>query len=338
MDEEAAAQAAQIATEMARLKSRRGGLKIAAANMKTRANTLMTADEVDLAALSAAEMQIKDKFEKILLLDEQILDLMITDDEIADEISSADTHNYEIQVVLQSIGLIKNKKSSGKNSEGNTKGSNQKRGIGARLPKIVLENFSGDSQKYFGFMETFLATVDSQDLDDASKLTYLKGLLKGEALRSIEGLSIGGDNYRNALQILESRFGTKDKIISSVMDTLVSLPPVRGNDLKGIRRLHDSLEIGIRNLENMGIPSDSYGTLLVPILKKKLPSELNLILNRSFMSKDDSEGIKIDPWNIKDLQNCLKFEIEAREGSSSNKDLDDKNKNERRDFRSMDAL
>ena len=114
MNEEAAAQAAQIATEMARLKSRREGLKIAAANMKTRANTLMTADEVDLAALSAAEMQIKDKFEKILLLDEQILDLMITDDEIADEISSADTHNYEIQVVLQSIGLIKNKKSSGK--------------------------------------------------------------------------------------------------------------------------------------------------------------------------------------------------------------------------------
>ena len=34
----------------------------------------------------------------------------------------------------------------------------------------------------------------------------------------------------------------------------------------------------------------------------------------------------------------MKFELEAREWSSSNKDLDDKNKNERRDFRSTDAL
>ena len=77
---------------------------------------------------------------------------------------------------------------------------------------------------------------------------------------------------------------------------------MRGNDLKGIRRLHDSFEIVIKNLENMGIPSDSYGTPLVPILKKKLPLELNLILNRSFMSKDIiNEGVKIDPWIIKDF-------------------------------------
>ena len=79
----------------------------------------------------------------------------------------------------------------------------------------------------------------------------MEGLLREDVLRAVEGLSIGRDNYQNALDILEERFGTKNIIVSSVMDTLVSLTRVRDNDLKSLRKLYDSLEIGIRNLENM---------------------------------------------------------------------------------------
>ena len=153
-------------------------------------------------------------------------------------------------------------------------------------------------------------------------MTYLEGLLREDVLRAVEGLSIGRDNYQNALDILEERFGTKNIIVSSVMDTLVSLTRVRDNDLKSLRKLYDSLEIGIRNLENMEILPESYGNLLVPIVKKKLPPELNLIINRASMMGNLSKEGKVedgarasDILSIKDLQKALKFELEAREGA-----------------------
>ena len=134
-------QAAQVAPELARLKSRQAGLKMASANMRSRANDLMDEDEVDLASLSAAEISLREKLEKILLLDEQILDLTVSEAEITEEISSADSHNYDVQVVLQRVEMAKNLK---KTLDGNCGG--KKKGFGkggARLPKIVYKTFQG---------------------------------------------------------------------------------------------------------------------------------------------------------------------------------------------------
>ena len=51
-------------------------------------------------------------------------------------------------------------------------------------------------------------------------------MLKTQAEAAISGLKITADNYKIALDILESRFGNADVIISSHMEQLVGMPGV----------------------------------------------------------------------------------------------------------------
>ena len=54
----------------------------------------------------------------------------------------------------------------------------------------------------------------------------------------------------------------------------------------------------------MGIKSDSYGNLLIPIMFSKLPEEFLLFISRK---------LDQDTWNIDKLLKEFKAELEARE-------------------------
>ncbi len=51
-------------------------------------------------------------------------------------------------------------------------------------------------------------------------------------------------------------------------------------DIKGLRKLHDSVEAHIRGLRALGVRPESYGGLLTSVLVNKLPSEIRLIVSR----------------------------------------------------------
>ena len=50
--------------------------------------------------------------------------------------------------------------------------------------------------------------------------------------------------------------------------------------LRDLRRLYDSVETHIRSLHSLGISSDTYGSLLSPVLLTKLPLDMHLIISR----------------------------------------------------------
>ena len=86
------------------------------------------------------------------------------------------------------------------------------------------------------------------------------------------------------------------------------MPAVTGNSVsetKKICELYDKIEINIRNLNGLGVESESFGNLLVPVIMEAIPSELILIIRRKF----GSEGT----WNLDVLLNALKTELEAKE-------------------------
>ena len=57
------------------------------------------------------------------------------------------------------------------------------------------------------------------------------------------------------------------------MNKILNLEPIKSeNNIKALRKLHDSCEISIRNLNSLGVLSGSYGHLLLPILLKLLLS------------------------------------------------------------------
>ena len=52
-------------------------------------------------------------------------------------------------------------------------------------------------------------------------------------------------------------------------------------DIKGLHAVLDKVEIQVRGLQALGIESDQYGALLIPIFMEKLPEELRLIVSRA---------------------------------------------------------
>ena len=65
------------------------------------------------------------------------------------------------------------------------------------------------------------------------------------------------------------------------MNKMIELESVTNvHDLKKLRKLYDSVETEIRNLESLNLKHAEYGPLLIPLLMNKLPNELKLILSR----------------------------------------------------------
>ena len=61
-------------------------------------------------------------------------------------------------------------------------------------------------------------------------------------------------------------------------------------------------------MELLDVTSDQYGSLLIPVIMSKFPSEIRLRV------AGESDG---DTWNIKDLLEIIRQEEEAREASEN---------------------
>ena len=104
-------------------------------------------------------------------------------------------------------------------------------------------------------------------------------------LLAVEGLQVTKENFSEAVEVLERRFGNKQVIVNSHMEELTAMKEVTDkNDIKGLRTFYDKVEMNLRSLRALGVNPDHYGSLLVPMLKKRLPGEIILLLSRKFDS------------------------------------------------------
>ena len=177
--------------------------------------------------------------------------------------------------------------------------------VRSKLPKLILPKFKGDVTSYRSFWEIFESTVhNNMQLTIIDKFNYLVSLLEGSALRSIKGLTITEENYQAALDILQERFGNSQQIISAHMDELLKLQPCTSEKSSQLRYMYDKVSVNVRGLEAMGIHSEQYGSLLIPVIMCKLPIDVRLQIARN---------TKKDVWVIKDLLELIRKEVEARE-------------------------
>ena len=77
-------------------------------------------------------------------------------------------------------------------------------------------------------------------------------------------------------------------------------PPV------SLRYVYDQISVHCRRLASLGVTSDQYGSLLIPVIMSKLPAEIRLQIARN--SKDSV-------WKIEELLDVIKIEVETREAS-----------------------
>ena len=170
------------------------------------------------------------------------------------------------------------------------------RKMNIRLPKIQLKKFTGNALEFNAFMEQFESAINGNtELSEIEKFCYLKNLLGDRASSAIKGLALSAANYSAAIEILKTRYGNKQVIISSHMEKLCNLEKVSSSsNTKDLRILYDRVEANMRSLQSLGINARNYGSLLVPILLARLPEDIRLIVSRACSSEDRA-------WELDDL-------------------------------------
>ena len=303
-----------MATQTKAFRKRIGHKGDAEARIEEIEAILDTKDNSRGRELEALRSVLLDRFNKIQELDELILDEMCNDDTISEErmqeeVKAASDLCLRVQGCVVGIDYLLSRKdeASVHDSVSSINGGSKSR---AKLPKISLETFSGNPQKWQSFWDCFESLIHSnEDLTHIDKFNYLRSTLSGDASSAIAGLAPTSENYTSAINILKERFAKKSLIISSHMDALMKLPQLTDkDDIKKLRKTYDRVETHIRSLQSLGVDSKDYGPLLVPVVMNHLSEDVNLIVSRKFKTSGDV-------WQLDDMLNTLKDEIEARERS-----------------------
>ena len=118
-----------------------------------------------------------------------------------------------------------------------------------KLPKLEIVKFRGDYTKWQRFIDSFKAVIHSSATQsNIDKFNYLQCYVAGDALNTIEGLSLTNDNYIKALELLEDRYGNKQAIITAHMKNLLKLRRVESNlNVISLRRLYDDVQAHVRS-------------------------------------------------------------------------------------------
>ena len=208
-------------------------------------------EHLEETALSEANVLLNSLTEtqqEVRNYDEIILDLLDTQDEVDKEVIEAHQLDLDVRKKEEKLRRFIKKHDANEDKRSTvTSISNNK--IGVKLPVITIKPFDGEPMNWNAFLEQFNATIDSKELSVVEKLTYLKGLLKGDALQAIEGLPLTNPNYKNAKDLLEKRYGNPQLIISSHMNNLIQLEKVVGTDVRKLRLLYDKIEANVTALE-----------------------------------------------------------------------------------------
>ena len=267
--------------------------------------------------LEGYKVTLMDKKESIKKLDEDILNEIQDEEKITEDIfqagevgESINRMIVKIDNVLKAVGM-----SSVTSQEGlGASVSNETQHIysqptKAKLPKLSLKKFTGNPTDWQSFYDSYTAAVHNNDtLSKVDKFNYLKALLEGPAAAAIAGFTLTEGNYETALKLLKDRYANPQVIVSSHVDALLKLESCSNiHEISKMRNLYDSIEIHIRSLANLEVPSESYGTILIPMILAKLPQEMQLLISRK-VGKDN--------WKLDDLLREFRVELEARERCS----------------------
>ncbi|GBN44277.1 hypothetical protein AVEN_211376-1 [Araneus ventricosus] len=331
--------------ELSKLKKSRGVLrtsitkylnKIEADFKENLDSFTVTILEESLIYLKAIEKQLKDS-------DNEIQKLIENEQDFDSEIEAAIEYNQKIiicsskvaaqlkiiqnkvdpQVIASHISSLRMNENATTNEQNNTLGSstiafdalgNRKNSVKTiKLPKLAIDKYYGDPCSWLEFWNRFQNSIDNNTaLSKVDKFSYLKGLLGGSAANAINGFALSDENYDQALNLLKQRFGREELVINAHMAKLLNLLPVNdSNNIYGLRKLYDTVEVQIRSLESLKVTSGMFGHLLYPILIKLIPEDLALAFHR----KRVGNLVKTE-FDVTDLLTFLRVEIECRESSA----------------------
>ena len=258
--------------------------------------------------LEALLLEIEESKMVVSSYDQELMKVLEDEIEINEDVAESAIERRKAQVVVMKIKKCLTKQ----NEEVSEIRTRKAEVTSIKLPKIQLKKFSGDPVEWKGFFDTFEAAVDKHEgLSEVEKFSYMKGLLEGKAASTVAGMSLSNENYKQAIQLLQERFGNTQVIISAHMDALLKIVEIKGcsqeQELRQLRGIYDKIETHVRGLQSLGIGSTQYGSLLTPVVLSKIPEEMRLHVTRKFK----------DTYDFDQLLESFKEELQIRERCTS---------------------
>ena len=170
--------------------------------------------------------------------------------------------------------------------------------VDAKPPTLQCGTFNGieDRLEYRNFYVQFKNLIDSKrNLSGAAKLTYLRGYLKGYALKVISHLPITDDSYMVAIDLLNEEFYDVNQIIDDIFKKVLTLSPKYDPSFQQTRIYINEIRSLVHELKfcklDFLIPDSPGCMILSHIVVSKLPlvvrRELNRIVGHNYPSLNE---------------------------------------------------
>ena len=223
-----------------RKKLTRAGHRSSATKLLTKIDDMLKASPIDCDKLTTLKLGLNEKRSKLRTLDDEIVEL-IREEDLTAETEQADEYMERIhealarmdKVLQESMFATHRGPSTGPPLEALTSSlphATFRPSHKVKLPKISLPRFSGNPLKWSGFWDSFNSAVhNNPELSEVEKFNYLRSLLEGSAHDAIAGLMLSSTNYKEAIKILNKRFGDKQVIISKHMESLLGIEAVESD-------------------------------------------------------------------------------------------------------------
>ena len=182
------------------------------------------AAQVDNPNIPLYKQSIEEYLREICALDNNICDLMSSEELDEDCIKEIDNQtNYHIDI-RQKVSELYN--SSSDSVIAKVSATTDCR---VQLPDLKCDYFTGEGTsvlQYHAFISQFNNIVGLRsNLTDGTKFTYLKNYLKGYALKLVQHLHVSDENYPVALNLLNKEFLNKDALVDNLLKKLFDLKP-----------------------------------------------------------------------------------------------------------------
>ena len=139
------------------------------------------------------------------------------------------------------------------------------------LKQLKVPTFSGDKHKFEDFWALFRSLVDESAEPANLKMARLRQCLTGNALEAIRGLGVTTPEYKEAKEILKSKYGGARRLLRAYMDQLEQMPSIRSNDFHALEKFADLMRITVVKLQAEGNEGELGDGTLHSLMVKKLP-------------------------------------------------------------------
>ncbi|XP_067216970.1 uncharacterized protein [Linepithema humile] len=184
-----------------------------------------------------------------------------------------------------------------------------------RLPKIELPSFTGNSEDWYTFYDSFEKLINSNPhLSEIQKFHYLRSSLKGEAAEVIKAFEITTENYKEAWELLIERYDNRRRIVQGHIKSLFDLPVMSKENHSQLRVLLDGVCKHLRALRALERLVEKWDDLIIYLVTSKLDAATK---KEWEISRSDSSIPTFKQLKDFLLQRCLALEAIVSKSTST---------------------